>query len=163
MGYVLQCLQSMPIFGGIQERILTLLVKRSAQIQRAAGQYFFREGSAGQSAFVLIEGTVAIEKLWQGEPQQLRRLGPGDCFGEVALVDFGPRSASVLAESACTAMELTARDLAEAARVDAEQFALLYMNIARELGRRLRSSDERLFRLAYGGEPVPDEHAFGAD
>ncbi len=73
-------------------------------------------------------------------------MNAGDCFGEVALLDFGPRSATILAETDCEAIEITARDLTSVAASNPEQFAMIYMNLGRELSRRLRDADERLFR-----------------
>ncbi len=76
----------------------------------------------------------------------IRELAEGDCFGEVALLDLGPRSASGRADVDSVALEIGALDLPEVAGRDPEQFALIYMNLGRELSRRLRAADERLFQ-----------------
>jgi CRP/FNR family cyclic AMP-dependent transcriptional regulator len=80
----------------------------------------------------------------------LHRLAAGDCFGEMALMDLFPRSASVRAEQDCSAIELAASDLLRLFEHDAEQFALIQMNIGREISRRLRTTDELLFRASMG-------------
>jgi CRP-like cAMP-binding protein len=57
----------------------------------------------------------------------------------------------------CTAIELTTASLLTLAETDLEQFALIYMNIARELSRRLRLADERQFRTQVGAaNPAPE-------
>ncbi len=76
----------------------------------------------------------------------MRLLGEGDCFGETALADLFPRSASVMALEDCQAMEIPTQAVHELFQCDLEQFALLQTNIAREIGRRLRQSDSALFR-----------------
>lgn len=101
--------------------------------------------------FVLERGLVTVVRRWRGREYRLRDLGPGDCFGEMALIDLFPRSASVVAIQDCSAIRLTNTDLMRVYEADVEQFALIQMNIARELSRRLRTADERLFRL--GLEP----------
>ena len=139
-------LQKMPIFGGVAESILGLFLQRASEVEVVRGAYFFREGAPGGSTFVIEDGSVSILKEWNGCDYLLRELGQGDCFGEMALIDFGPRSASVLANEDSTAIELSAASLREIRKADLAQFTLIHMNMARELSRRLRLADARLFR-----------------
>lgn len=74
----------------------------------------------------------------------LRELGPGDCFGEMAMIDFAPRSASVQALAPCRAFALSIARLHRLYEQDLEQFALIQMNLSRELSRRLRVTMDRL-------------------
>ncbi len=152
-----ELLQQMPIFGAVRTDALELLLQASRAVRVAAGDYFFRERDPAQSMFVLESGRVAVVKQWQGRALSLRVLGPGDCVGEMALLDLFPRSASVRALEDCVAIELTPADLLRLFERDSEQFALVQMNIAREMCRRLRVTDEMLFEAAMGGdEPPPD-------
>jgi CRP-like cAMP-binding protein len=64
----------------------------------------------------------------------------------MALMDFFPRSASVRAVADCQALALSPADLLRLFERDAEQFALIQMNMGREVSRRLRETDELLFR-----------------
>jgi CRP-like cAMP-binding protein len=146
----LATLQAMPIFGAIRTEVLQLLVEHSATVDVPKGAFFFRENDAAESLFVLESGRVAILKQWNGEDHLLAHMGPGDCFGEMALMDFAPRSASALATEASTALELRAASLLEVYEKDLEQFALIQMNLGREVSRRLRLADERLFRARVG-------------
>jgi CRP-like cAMP-binding protein len=87
----------------------------------------------------------------------LGRLRQGDCFGEMALLDLFPRSASVRATAPCSALALSTASFHKLYETDVEQFAIVQMNIARELSRRLREADERLFRVHVGAlRPEPD-------
>jgi NADH dehydrogenase len=78
--------------------IVQLKTDRSFTIQREhyePGQTVFREGDRGDWLYVVVNGEVEIAQhgASQGE-MVLRRLGPGDCFGEIALVREGPRTAT---------------------------------------------------------------------
>lgn len=155
----IELLQGMAFFGGVTPEVLDLLLERVKPVSVATGEYFFREGDHGASAFVLESGCVSVVKTWQERGYLLRHLRAGDCFGEVALMDFCPRSASVRADEECRAIELSTLDLQQVARHNTEQFAMIYMNIGRELSRRLRAADDRAFANAVEvGEiaPAPD-------
>ena len=79
-------------------------------------------------------------------------------------MDLLPRSASVRADADCNALELVPATLHELFARDIEQFALIQMNIGREVCRRLRETDEMLFRATVAGETpaAPSERAFGS-
>jgi len=143
-------LQRMPIFGGIRDDVLDLLLAGSSKATRAETDYFFRENEPADSLFVIEAGRVAILKQWQGQEQLLAELGPGDCFGEMALMDLSPRSASVKALEPTVTIEIPIGAIHALYDRDLEQFALIQMNLGREVSRRLRVADERLFRLRMG-------------
>ncbi|RYF34454.1 MAG: cyclic nucleotide-binding domain-containing protein [Comamonadaceae bacterium] len=145
-----ELLQQMPIFGAVAEDALEFLLAPAPLVERPAGSFFFREGEPAESMFVLESGQVTVSKSWQGHALLLRRLGAGDCFGEMALLDLFPRSASVRADVDCRAIELTPDNLYRLFEHDAAQFATIQMNIGREVSRRLRSTDELLFRARMG-------------
>lgn len=143
-------LQGMPIFGAISEPTLDFLVARAVPVAVAAGGCFFGEGDAATGMFVLESGRVVIERLWAGRSVVLGEMGPGDCFGEMALMDLHPRSATVRALADCTALELRPGDLYALFERDCAQFATLQMNMGREVCRRLRHADDLLLGLEYG-------------
>ncbi len=99
---------------------------------------------------MLEAGSVTVSKSWKTHELLLQRMGPGDCFGEMALLDLFPRSASVRADQDCRAIELSSANLYRLFERDVEQFALIQMNIAREMSRRLRLTDDLLFRARMG-------------
>ena len=62
------------------------------------GTVIIQEGDPGRGFFLLLEGTVSIDKQTiEGTPETLAILEPGECFGEMALVDHKPRSATCTA------------------------------------------------------------------
>ncbi len=149
-----ELLQRMPVFGALSERALHLLVAKSRRLEVAAGEFFFREGDAALSMYVIEFGTAVVVRPWLGREVELNRFGPGDCFGEMALMDLHPRSASVRALVPCAAIEFGHDEMLHLHDTDLEQFALLQMNLGRELSRRLRATDELLFRAAMGEMPT---------
>lgn len=157
----IQLLQAMPLFGGIRDEALEFLVQQAGSVTVPQGQFFFREGERGEAMYVLEEGEVAVVKAWEGRGYVLKRMSRGDSFGEMALVDLFPRSASVKATVDARAMELDGGLLLKLYERDLEQFTLIQMNVAREISRRLRVADERIFRAkmdvtVLGGE----DHAY---
>ncbi len=149
-------LQAMPIFGGLRADVLDGLVETAKSVSVARDGYFFREGDRAESMFVLETGEVVLLRHGAGKPYELGRLKAGDCFGEMALFDLFPRSASVRATAPCTAIELSTASLYQLCESDLEQFALFHTNVSRELSRRLRIANEQLFRVHMGigdGEP----------
>jgi len=145
-GKQLHILQSMPIFGGIREDILEFILKEAPIISVPHGEYFFREKARGTSMYVLEQGKVLVTKSWEGHEYVLAEMGKGDCFGEMSLIDLGPRTASVLALEDCLAIKLTNVNILKIYRHDLEQFVMIQMNMSREVSRRLRHTDEILFQ-----------------
>jgi CRP-like cAMP-binding protein len=155
----IKLLQAMPVFGGINEDILNFLVSQAKAVTVAQGQYFFREGESGESMYVLQKGKVAVVKTWQGHHHVLRQLSYGDSFGEMALIDLFPRSASVRAIQTSQAIELTNALLLDVYERDLEQFTMIQMNMGREISRRLRKADDLLFKAKAQYSILEDEHS----
>jgi CRP-like cAMP-binding protein len=137
----------MPIFGAISDDALNFLLDRAKEISVDKDDYFFRENDQGSSMFVLEKGRVAVLKSWVQQTQGLAFLNRGDCFGEMALIEMGARSASVQATEDCTAIEVSIDILHELYQHDLEQFTIIQMNMSREVCRRLRKADDLLFQV----------------
>jgi CRP/FNR family transcriptional regulator, cyclic AMP receptor protein len=157
----LQLLQSMPIFGGVNEDVLDYLLKFTRVVTRASGTYFFRENDLGDSMFVLEQGEVDIVKRWREQTYFLRKIGVGDCFGILTLLDLGPRSGSAVARKDCSAIEISTTNMYEIYRKNREQYTLMQMNLAREVSRRLRDADTQLFKSLVAPEAADREWMSG--
>ena len=123
-------------------------------------EFFFRENDQADSMFVLETGKAAVLKSWRGQDYFLRTLKEGDCFGEMAVMDLGPRSASVRAVEDCAAICISAENLYQLYAEDLKQFTLIQMNMGREVCRRLRESDNRLFSAAMGTPEADLGHVY---
>jgi CRP-like cAMP-binding protein len=146
----IELLQRMPIFGGIRTEILKFLLAACPIVSVPANQFFFREHDPGDSMFVLEAGKTAVLKTWRGQDYLLQTLKEGDCFGEMAVMDYCPRSASIRAVEDCIAIRISAANLHAVYARDLKQFALIQMNMGREVCRRLRDADNRLFGARMG-------------
>ncbi len=140
-----QILQEMPIFGGTKESTIQSLLEGAMIRELRSGDTVFREGELDTSLYVIEHGRVSVYRHWQGQSYKLRELGKGDCFGEMALMDFKPRSATVNADTDCSLIQISAAQLGELYTNDPEQYTLIQMNLGREVCRRLREADKRLF------------------
>jgi CRP-like cAMP-binding protein len=141
----IRLLQAMPIFGGVSEEALRFLMGLAREVKVPQGECFYREGDPASSVFVLETGKVVLMKRWHGKERVLKPLVRGDSFGEVALIDLQPRNTSALAVEPSRAIELSTEDLYKLYKRHLDQFALIYMNMARQVCRRLREADTRAF------------------
>jgi len=146
----IKLLQAMPIFGGVTQETLEFLIDLASIRRLEPRDCFFHEGDDATSMFVLEKGKVVVSKKWNGRPHPIKHLTQGDCFGEMALIDLYPRSASVIAEESCIAIEIGQDALLKLSQQNLEQFAIIQMNIGREISRRLRIADDQLFRSRFG-------------
>lgn len=159
-----ELIQKTPVCGGLRTDTLLFILEHSSEMDVPAGQYFFREGDRGDCLYVIRSGTAIVERNWQGTPIVLARIRPGDCFGEMSLIDLQRRFASVKAESDCNVIQIPYSALSKLCQIDIEQYAMAMMNLGREVSRRLRIAGERLFRYQQelGQHWFDDELTFDA-
>jgi CRP-like cAMP-binding protein len=97
-----------PLFAGLNESELLGLGACARRRSYQRGQYVFHQGDTGDAVFVLTEGRVkVIFASADGDEMILATLQPPDVFGELALIDGGPRSASVQTLEPTAALTLT--------------------------------------------------------
>jgi MFS family permease len=91
----LDLLRSHPIFAPLPESALESLAGKLAEVKHSAGETVFRQGDYGDRYYLIAEGTVDVTV----DGEKTRSLGPGDGFGEIALLRDVPRTATVAASS----------------------------------------------------------------
>ncbi len=99
-------LAEIPIFSSCSKRELQKIAKASSEISIPAGQRLVDQGEQGKEAFVIISGTASVLR----NNRKFTTLGAGDTVGELSLLDKGPRTASVVAETPIKALVLTTRE-----------------------------------------------------
>jgi CRP-like cAMP-binding protein len=150
-------LTEMPVFGGVSTDALVFLIERADDVRVPGEEFFFREGETGGVMYVLRAGRVELQRFRDGAVEILGQLGPGDCFGEMALLDLYPRSASVKALEDCSALAISHGLLYELYGQSPEPFTMIMMNLARELSRRLREAHRHVVS-AYNAPPRSRRH-----
>lgn len=105
------------IFGGLELNALSTLAAVTVQRTYARGQYLCSQGDPGDRLFVIAEGLVkVIFATEEGDEMVLATLQPPEVFGELAVVDQAPRSASVMAVEPTRALLLSRSRLQEVMR-----------------------------------------------
>jgi CRP/FNR family cyclic AMP-dependent transcriptional regulator len=95
-----------PLFAHASKRELEEVAHLADEIDLREGKEMTREGQRGREFFVLLEGNADVVK----DGRRINTLGPGDFFGEIALVSDVPRTATVTATSPVRALVVTDRD-----------------------------------------------------
>lgn len=89
-----------PVFAGLPRRFLGRIGAQLFEKGYAAGEVVFQEGETGKGLFIVLDGSVDIVRATAEKEQTLVTLGPGASFGEMALIDDLPRSATARVASA---------------------------------------------------------------
>jgi CRP/FNR family transcriptional regulator, cyclic AMP receptor protein len=135
-------LRNIGLFGALSDDVLAHLTTSLSVTTPSAGDVVFREGDDAQDMYVVIGGEMEIlKRSKRGVDARVALLGPGDWFGEMSIVDVQPRSATVRALAPARLLRITSADLDALYRYDVKSYALIVLNIARELSRRLRVAD----------------------
>src|SRR5262245_33933575 len=138
-----------PFFGGLSGASLDLLISMLVEHPFDADTTVVAEGEPGRSMYVVHCGELVVSKRGQsGRVILINRLGPGDFFGEMTLIEPQNRSVTVVAESPTMLYELTAGNLYTFYKADIYAYAMVMQNINRELCRRLRRADNRIAELS---------------
>ncbi len=88
-------LKKVPLLSHLSQRHLNRIATLGSERTRDAGKILAQQGTPGLEFFLLLEGRARVER----DGKILARLSPGDCFGEMSLLDYQLRSATVIAET----------------------------------------------------------------
>ncbi|HEV8057803.1 MAG TPA: cyclic nucleotide-binding domain-containing protein [Actinomycetota bacterium] len=100
-------LAQVPLFAGMPPRFLKRLGDKMDEQRFMEGATIVRQGEPGDTFYVLVEGEAKVK---DANGRTLSRLIPGDFFGEISLMDGGPRTATVVAETNLTTLALSRKD-----------------------------------------------------
>lgn len=102
-------------------------------VELPAGQTIFTEGEPGDCLYVVVEGEVQITRAGK----HVRTVGPGSLFGEMALIEHGPRSATATARTPCRVVSVNERRF----NFLVQQTPFFAIQVMRIMSERLRSRD----------------------
>ena len=123
-------LETIPLFAGLTLDQRSTVAEACAELTVDAGTTLVREGDFGHGAFAIVSGTADVVH----DDVVLRSLGPGDMFGEIAVLSGGRRTASVVATTDMTLITVMNRDLWRIERDCPEIADALRVTIAERLG-----------------------------
>jgi CRP/FNR family transcriptional regulator, cyclic AMP receptor protein len=145
-----QALKRVPLFSNVPEPYLGEIAARIRTRRFDTGEVVFHQQDIGVGLYLIARGAVRVFLVSaNGQELTLARFGPGEFFGELAVIDEEPRSATAVAVGHTELMILHREEFLEylKLRPEAAIFCL------RVLARRLRSTDEHLGDLAFLGLP----------
>ena len=123
----LEHLAEIPLFSALSKRDLGRIAKASNEVTVPAGHVLVDQGDAGREAFVLVEGTATVKRNGR--------------IGELALLDHGPRTATVTADTSVTALVLSAREFSGVL----EEVPGLAQKLLGQLAARVRELDRQIY------------------
>ncbi len=146
--------RTVPIFHDLDAKHLELLFTLLEERRWDVGEVICSEGELGRSMFIIREGEVEVSrKSSRGGTVPIVQLGPGECFGEMTLVELQPRSATVTVRKKAVTYSLTNLSLWNLYKADHFAYIVILQNITRLLSRRLRKADGRIVEFLELLEP----------
>jgi len=142
-------LESCKLFRSLSPDELASLTRVTREVSFADGKEIFKEGDAGDALYVVKSGQVQISAvIGEGERQVLSRVPPGEVFGELAIIDNQPRSATATAQTDTT-VYVVPRDAMIEMLTSSPQFSFSMM---REITQRLREFNRQYLRQVLQAE-----------
>jgi len=130
-----QTIAAVPLFAGLEPRELERVADAFKERRYAAGDTVATEGQKGAGFFVISEGTATVTVA--GEARGT--LGPGDYFGEIALIDEGARTASITADTDMVCYGMTFWEFKPVVESDGR----IAWKLLQALAAKLRASEQR--------------------
>jgi CRP/FNR family cyclic AMP-dependent transcriptional regulator len=112
-------------------------------VQAVDGEVIVKQDDRGDCMYIMVEGEARVTHRRAGRAIGLGIIRGGDFFGEIALVDYGPRSADVTAMGNCTLLKITQATISALAGVYPTAAFKFLIAIGRILVSRLRASNQR--------------------
>jgi len=133
----LEHLSQVPLFSSCSNRDLQKIAKASDEVSIDEERVLVEQDKPGHEFFVIIEGTAAVKR----SDRKIATLGAGDHFGELALFDGGPRTATVVAETPLKVLVLGQREFAGLL----DEVPGLSHKILKNLAIRIRELDAKIY------------------
>lgn len=129
-------LEQVPLFKNCEREVVEQIADATGELGFEADQAIVKQGQVGNGLYIVVSGEVRI----MAGSDELARLGPGQFFGELSVIDQQPRNATAYADGSTVCLALASWDLISLLERDSR----LAMNLLRELAGRLRRADAQL-------------------
>ena len=133
-GRSVEALRRVPLFSHLSDKQLKLIARQAKPVSFSSGSEICKQGATGVGMHIVLEGETKVEV----DGKERRKMGPGAFFGEIALLDGGPRSATVIAESDVETLSLPAWDFQAMVESNAE----IALELLKGVAHRLRENDQ---------------------
>jgi CRP-like cAMP-binding protein len=148
-----QQLAKVTFFDGLSREALALVAQVTTEETHSLGTRIFQYGDPGDKLFLILEGKVRISREVAGMGEEaLAVLGPGEMFGEMALLDESPRSADALAHERCRLLVITKDAFDDLLFLHKDLAYEVLWSCVRMLLTRLRETNEKLTFLSTSGK-----------
>ncbi|MCA9612816.1 MAG: cyclic nucleotide-binding domain-containing protein [Sandaracinus sp.] len=140
------------LFQGIAPEGLRAIAAIASEESHRLGEVVFREGEAGSALYLILEGKVRISREVSGMGEEaLAVLGPGDAFGEMALIDDFPRSADARVHERCRLLVISKEGLEDLLFLNRDLAYEILWNFVKILSARLRETNDKMTFLSVTG------------
>ena len=131
---ILSFTQRVPLFQGLSRKQYEYLAKRFVERKYGVGESITTQGKGGEGFFIVVSGKAeVIREKSDGTKTQVNTFGPKDFFGEIALLDDGMRTASVITTEPTECLVLTRWDFLSGLREDSEMAIVILQELAKRL------------------------------
>lgn len=142
-------LAKIELFAGLKPEALELIAKVGSEENHASGTKIFQHGDAGDKLYLIVEGKVRISREVPGMGEEaLAVLGPGQAFGEMALLDESPRSADARVHDRCRLLAIPKDGFDDLLFLHKDLAYEVLWNVVRLLVGRLRETNDKLTFLS---------------
>ncbi len=141
---VLPILSDIAIWGGVSDQQRYKIFKQLETGIFKQGEYIFQKGEEPSHIYIVKKGKIGLHISAKGVNLEKKTLAVGECFGVASLMAMQRHTATAIALEDSEVMVLSRQAVLQLQQEDIELFALLMMNIARELARRLTLTDDIL-------------------
>ena len=141
---VLPILSDIAIWGGVSDQQRYKIFKQLETGIFKQGEYIFQKGEEPSHIYIVKKGKIGLHISAKGVNLEKKTLAVGECFGVASLMAMRKHTATAIALEDSEVMVLSRQAVLQLQQEDIELFALLMMNIARELARRLTLTDDIL-------------------
>ncbi len=145
----LEQLSAITLFAGLKPAALELVAQVATEETHARGTKIFRHGEPGDKLYLILEGKVRISREVPGMGEEaLVVLGPGQVFGEMALLDESPRSADANVHETCRVLAIPKDGFDDLLFLYKDLAYEVLWSIVRMLAERLRETNDKLTFLS---------------
>ena len=146
-------LSKVELFAGLKPEALDLIAKVSTEESHALGSKILQHGDVGDKLYLILEGRVRISREVAGMGEEaLAVLGPGQVFGEMALLDESPRSADAVVHERCRVLTIPKDGFDDLLFLHKDLAYEVLWSTVRILVRRLRETTDKLTFLSISGK-----------